>query len=445
MAEVIGEEAPNNRGLLGRVALGATATLLLNVGSLVLNFASTLLLSRLLGAEGYGAYAFALAWALILTSVAGLGLSPLVIRQVAASSAKREWGAIRGMLRWSNALVVVASLVATVAAAAIGLALLRDDSKLFGPFLVGLLLVVPLSLTTLRQSAMQGVGRVILGRVPESLVAPGLLLVLVATVGLGRGDAFSAKWAMAMQVLATVCAFILGALLLARSLPADARVAAPEVHAPSWRRSALPLFALGLLFAANAQLGTIVLGVLGDTADVGVYSVATRLTAFIGFVMLAATYPLMPVVARLHAEGSDSEMRRLVAGAARTIFLLSLPLALGVVVFAEPLLALFGAEFGAGIGGVRLLAVGELMKAFVGLAGLVLVMTGHEAVLMRSVAAGVLANGVLALGLVPVLGVEGAALAAVVGIAVTQLLLEFGARKRVGVSGAAFTPLHRRE
>lgn len=444
MSEVVGVNARNGRRLLGGVALGATGTLLLNIATLVLNFATTLVLSRLLGADGYGAYAFALAWALILTSVAGLGLSPLVIRQVAGSLATREWGAIRGVLRWSNVLVLVAGVATTLIAALAAIVFLRNNPELFSPFLVGLLLVVPFTLTMLRQSAMQGIGRVILGRVPESLVAPGIFLVLVVTVGLVTGDAFSARWAMAIQVIGTIAAFALGVLLLARALPRDARTATPVFHARRWRRSALPLFALGLLLAVNAQLGTILLGVFGDTADAGVYSVDVRLTTFIGFVMLAATYPLMPVVARLHAEGDNAQIRSVVAGSARTIFLLSLPLALFVIVFAEPLLALFGAEFDSGARGVRILAVGELVKAFVGLAGLVLVMTGYEALLTRSVAAGVLVNGALALALIPVLGVNGAALAAVAGVVVTQLLLEIGARKHVGVSGAAFAPLYRR-
>jgi len=438
MTEVVGAEAVVARGLGRHLAVGATGTMALNVATLVLNFATTLVLSHLLGVDGYGAYAFALAWALVLTSVAGLGLAPLVIRQVASSHATREWAVLRGMLRWSNVLVLVAGLATAAVAGIVGFVFFRDDGELLRPFLVGLLLVVPLSLTMLRQAAMQGIGRVILGRTPESLVAPGLFLVLVAVVGVAMDDRFSSGWAIALQVLATMVAFAVGAVLLVGSLPRDARAAEPEVHAESWRRSALPLFALGVLLAASTQIGTIVVGAIGDPADAGVYSVAARLTAFIGFVMLAATYPLMPLVARLHAQQDDARMHSVVAGSARTIFLLSLPIAVAVIVLAAPLLRLFGAEFDTGSDAVRILAVGELVKAFIGLSGLVLVMTGHEARLTRAVALGVGANVVLALALVPLLGVEGAAIAAAVGMVSTQVLLEIDVRRRAGLSAAAF-------
>ena len=68
------------------------------------------------------------------------------------------------------------------------------------------LLIVLTALVVIRQSAMQGLGRVVLGRVPETLVAPGLFLLLATAVGLVRED-FSASWAVTLLVLATVVAF----------------------------------------------------------------------------------------------------------------------------------------------------------------------------------------------------------------------------------------------
>ena len=83
------------------------------------------------------------------------------------------------------------------------------------------------------------------------------------------------------------------------------------------------------------------------------------------------------------------------------MFLATLPVALAIAVLAEPLLALFGDEFRDGAGAVRILVAGELVKAFLGLSGLLLVMTGHEGDLTRGVAIGGMANLVLAIVLVP--------------------------------------------
>ena len=59
----------------------------------------------------------------------------------------------------------------------------------------------------------------------------------------------------------------------------------------TWRRSGISLVLLNLVLAANAQVGTILLGALSGAADAGVFNVATRTTMFISFIALAATFP----------------------------------------------------------------------------------------------------------------------------------------------------------
>lgn len=424
----------------GGLAWGTAGTLALNGSTTLLNFGVVLLLARLIGADGYGAYAFAFAWAMVLASVAGLGLSPLIVRHVAGSRAGTDWGTLRGVLRWSNAVVLGASILTTALAAAIGWLLLRNDDDLLAPFLIGLLLVAPTALTMLRQSAMQGLGKVVLGRVPETLVVPGAFLVLAASAALVMRGSFSASWAVGLLATATVIAFALGMALLLRVLPPEVGVTQPRYDARSWSRSAVPLFLFGVIAAANAQVGTILLGSLSGPADAGVFAVASRVSMVVGFVLVAAAYPLMPVVARLHALGERVELQATVTRVARAVFLATLPVAVAVALLAAPLLGLFGEEFRSGADAVRILVAGELVKAFLGLAGLALVMTGHEADLTRGVAVGAGVNLVLAGALIPLLGVAGAAIAGALGVACTHVLLAWLSRRRLGISGTPLPP-----
>jgi O-antigen/teichoic acid export membrane protein len=426
--------AAGDRGL----ARGVAGTLGLNVSTTVLNFAVAVVLARLLGADGYGAFSFGFAWAMVLSSVAGLGLSPLVVRHVASMHAVGDLPALRGLLRWSNRLVVATSLLIS-AVAGLCAWLFLDDEALLGPLLIGLALVLPTALVIVRQSAMQGLGQVVLGRVPETLVAPGLFLVLAAAVGLTWNDSFSASWAMALLVTATILAFAVGAGLLARALPQAVREVAPRYESRSWARSATPLVLLGLVGVLSAQAGTILLGVFADAEDTGVFALALRLSMFASFLFLASTYPLMPVVARLHALGDAEQMRRTVHRAARIIFLCSLPVGLAIIVFADPLLGLFGADFRTGTEAVRVLVLAELVKVFFGLSGLLLVMTGREADFARGVILGSVLNVGLSLVLIPAFSVGGAAVAAAVATAVTHLILTSLSRRRLGFSGAAWS------
>ena len=427
------------RGLFADTA----GTVALNGSTIVLGFGATLLLSRILGVSGYGAYAFAFAWASVLAVPALLGLTPLVIRHVAAYRAREEWGPLRGILRRSNQAVALSAGSLVALGAVLGWAAHRSEPELVRPFWIGLLLVPIIALTALRQAAMQGLGRVVVGRLPETIVAPALFIVLIGGGAL-VGDALSPSSAIALQVVAAAVAFAIGAYLLRGSLPAAVRLVAPAYETHTWARSALPLFAMSGVTAVNAQVGTIFLGALEGPEEAGIYGVASRVAVFTSFVALAATYPLMPAAARVYATQGRDELQRLVARSARVVALASIPLIVGLVVFAEPCLRLFGGDFEQGANALRLMALGEGVKVSLGFGGLALVMTGREGQLTKAVAAGAAATLLLNPALIPFFGVEGAALATAAGATLTALIAAVLAWTRLGIYAPAFGALRKR-
>lgn len=200
----------------------------------------------------------------------------------------------------------------------------------------------------------------------------------------------------------------------------------------------MPLFLLGFVGVVSSQAGTILLGVFADPADTGVFALALRLSAFASFLFVASTYPLMPAVARLHSLGRGEELRDTVHRASRVVFLLSLPVAIGLAVLAEPLLDLFGADFGLGADAVRILIAGELVKVFLGLSGLALVMTGHEDAFARGIIGGAVVGIALSLALIPAFGIVGAAVATAAGTVATHFLLTWQSRRKLGFAGSAW-------
>lgn len=429
---------------LGRtLAWGTAGTLALNVTTVAMNFVVAVLLSHLLGAEGYGAYAFAIAWVAVLSVPATLGLSPLVIRVVSASVARERWGLLRGVLRWSNAVVAVASVVVTSLAAAVGWAIERGKPELLEPYLLGLLLVPLLAFTTMRQSAMQGLGRVVSGRAPEALVTPFLFVALVVLARVVLGDRLTATWAVGLNVAAGLAALACGMVLLRRSLPAGVGAQRPEYETRGWLASALPLLLLSGATALQPQIGTIMTGALGDTGEAGVYNVAQRVALLAVFFHSAAAYPLMPMTSRLYAEGDVRRIEAVLARAARVVALASLPLVLGLLVLSRPVLGLFGSGFGDGATALDILLVGMFVRLLTGFPGLALVMTRHERALTLTALAGTVLTVALSLALVPRWGAEGAAFALVAGMGAADLALVVLASRLLHVYVGA-VPLPRR-
>jgi O-antigen/teichoic acid export membrane protein len=111
------------------------------------------------------------------------------------------------------------------------------------------------------------------------------------------------------------------------------------------------------------------------------------------------------------------------------------------MVFPHLYLDLFGASFQTGAAALMILALGQFINAMAGPAGNVLLMTGQERIAVRGVAAGLVANVVLAIVLVPPLGVTGGAIAFASSLVLWNTVLVVLARRHVGVNVTAFRRL----
>lgn len=430
-------------GSRGRKLLAQTAgTLGLNGAALVLNLLLTVILSRFLGPAGYGTYAFAVAWSLLLAVPAMLGITPVVVREMARYRIREDWPRAHGLVWWSSKAVLVASLAVVVVSASLFLLVGWPASPLLEPTLVGLGLVPLLTLVAVRQSAMQGLGFVVLARAPESLVAPALTIALVLLVASFRTAGLSATSAVLNQVLAAGIATLAGIYLLRRTAPAGMwhvnRVVEPRI----WLIGALPILLATVVQAVNAQAGTILTASLAGSEEAGVYGVAVRIAGLLPFLLLAAVPALMPAIAELSAKDEPEALQRLLTRAARLVLFGSLPLVLGAAVLAEPILRLFGNDFETGAAALTILCLGQLVSVSTGLAGTTLLMIGEAGLVTWAVAAGAVSNLALTAVLVPEHGAAGAATGAAAAIAVTNLLMAHALWRRRRLDATALGLRH---
>jgi O-antigen/teichoic acid export membrane protein len=112
-----------------------------------------------------------------------------------------------------------------------------------------------------------------------------------------------------------------------------------------------------------------------------------------------------------------------------------------LVIFPDIYLGIFGASFDTGATALTILALGQLVNAAAGPAGNVLIMTGHERAAVRGMGAGLFANFVLGILLIPPLGVTGGAIAFTSSLVLWNTVLMLLARSRVGINVTAFRRL----
>jgi O-antigen/teichoic acid export membrane protein len=404
----------------------------------LLGFALAVLLARALGAEGYGIYAFVFSIVSILAVPAQLGLPHLLVRETARYRYQGNWGLLRGLLRWSDRIVISFSLGIGLASAAVAYSISYHTASVeLNAFLYALALIPLVALGNVRGAALRGLGSVVQGQLPEMILRPGIFLVLVAASALFTQ--LTAPTAIALHGIAAGLAFFLGSMLLRRSLPPQAKSVDPRYTARDWISSVLPLSLLTGMLIVNTQTDVVMLGLLATTEDVGIYRAVAQLAMLVVFVFTAVDMVIAPYISQMYAARETERLQRLVTLSARAVLTAALPVAIAFLLFGETILAVvFGPDFGSGHAALAILCLGQLANAAAGSVVTLLNMAGHERDTAARVAIATVSNIILNLVLIPPFGTVGAAIASAVTLTLWNSLLCYQVWVRMGIQSMAF-------
>ena len=417
--------------MIRRVAADAGVNLALQAGSVGLGLVIGVVLSRLLGAEGLGVYAFAMSLATLLGTVARLGLSTLLVREVAVAMERGDGPAASSLVSWSQraSLGVALGLAAWVLLCTAVFAS-ADTLAAVG---LGMAVLVFMTATTLRCAALRGLNAVVLASVPLSLVRP---VAVLAGLGGLAALSLSRPWqAVGASALGWGIALVASLWLWTRR--------APEVRSPApttpgrWLRAAMPLLLLDGLLVTIHQSDILMLKGLATDAETGIYSIASQLGRVTALVLVAAKGVLSPRFAALHAAGDREGLQHLVRSSARGVTAVTVVLATLLVLGGSEILSLYAPGFERGYLALVVIVLGQAMNAMAGSVGYLLVMTGHDGDVARVslVIAGL--NLALNAALIPVFSMAGAAVASALSVALWNAALVVLVRRRLGLNPTA--------
>src|SRR5258708_28615630 len=91
-------EPARRSAVIRQTLVNASGVVVLQAASVIMGFGLAILLARLLGGTGYGRYAYALAWASLLTTPALLGLDRFLVRGMAVYEVDGDWRLMKGLV-----------------------------------------------------------------------------------------------------------------------------------------------------------------------------------------------------------------------------------------------------------------------------------------------------------------------------------------------------------
>jgi O-antigen/teichoic acid export membrane protein len=381
--------------------------------------------ARLLGITQFGIYAMVSAWIFVLALIVSLGLNHALLRFVPTYLAHEDWGGLRGIIRRSNLWVIIAATLLGTGGSLLLIALQGCciNPAILPAFFIAFVIVPVLALSNLRQAVLRGLGNIAQALAPEWIVRPLAFIALLAAGTALLPLPLQADTALCFNLAATIAAFAIGAYWQHRSLPLHIRTCAPVYRDREWLSVAAPLLLIVGLNLISSRIDILMLGLLSEIEQVGIYSAASRVADVVVFGLISANAIAAPMIARLHSTGRHEELQRMVRLAATGIFLLTMPIALALLIFGHQILGLFGQGFSAGYPVLVILVCGQLVNALAGPVGYLMTMTGHQTKAMKIVGVSAIMNLALNGLLIPIFGMTGAAIATAVSTATWNIMM----------------------
>ena len=404
--------------LLRTAIIGTVGTFSIRIGVAGAQFCLAVALARLLGVSGYGLYSFALTIASLLTIPAALGYPGYLVKKINEFLAKKV---LLDLVAWFKGILTL-TVGSSVIIAALGCAMVYftifPEQPAFAVALLIALAGLPVFVAhQIASMAIVAIGRPITGVFLEELLRPLLLLTALAPaflIGVYNPDP---KVTLILTVCSAAACLALALLLLRRWIPASPRqidlarhtAFKPDFH--EWRQMAFPFLLATSIAYLNHEVDTLMLGVMIDTDAVGLYRPATRIVGLASFMTVAVGRVMMPMIARLHTEGNIRDLSHVLTAAARISFLYAVVISALLALAAPHILRLFSDEFIPAADVIRILLVGVVFAAGVPTGYHLLAMTGFQALTARVFFASLVLNITLNFTLIPLFGIEGAAIA----------------------------------
>lgn len=387
-----------------------------------ITYLATIFATRVVGAENWGLFFLAQTVLLTLTVVSTLGLNQGVLRFVSLFAGKKDPARVKGTISFAmKRTLVVSSLLAIVVF--FSSPFLEEHvfkQAHFSLAIRTLIVVLPLAtLTEILLVSLQGLRHISQHVLVKNILQPLIRLILLALLFIAGLKLKGLLWATASSV---IFGFFITSYFLFRTYLTHHKQARTIVEKAKISHFSKPLFFNNMLSQVFSALPILFLGYFHSAIEVGIFGVALRLGLIVSLPLAAFNIVFVPTISNLYGRGEKESLAKLFKISTRWIFTISLAGALVLMLFAKPILSIFGSQFVAGALALYFLVLGELINAGVGSVGFMLMMTGRPKInLINSI---ILFFLTLGLGFIFIAryGVLGAALTTALSVALINIL-----------------------
>lgn len=370
-----------------------------------------ILVARFLGAYSFGLYRLTTTVIDSLSTFSLLGFESGVVRYISIYKRRQDeerlWSVIQLALFLPGLVGLVLGVILFVLADQIAVQIFKDANlaPAFRLFSINLPL---LTLVVVIASLAQGFKKV------EIIYLRGIggrvVNLIVVTIFLLAG--FGLMGVLATQIISSIIALVFMLYFLHRIFPLNRALHFVKRDIKEVLGFSLPIYIAGVLREMGGKFETLILGFLGMTVQVGIFSVAGNITSLSNLFYRSLGMMASPLFAELHDRQANDQLKSIYHVTTKWSVAFNLPFLLSSIIFGQALLGIFGKEFEAGALCLVILSFGSFFNALTGQCGSLLNMIGESKWTAINSFVYLAATIVIDFALIPRWGLVGAAIAA---------------------------------
>ncbi|WP_282026230.1 oligosaccharide flippase family protein [Limimaricola cinnabarinus] len=423
----------NASGTRAEIIHGAISALFLRGFGATLGFILSVILGRLLGAEGLGIYFLALSAASLASIIVRLGLDNAVLKFVAAEEARDDRAAANSVLTSSLRIVfwiaAPTTIIICITSPYIAKWVFSTEEMTSDLFWMSLS-ILSFSSQMIISQALKGIRSI-----SHAMIVAGVLHPLIAIAIVWPAvHIFGQQGGSLTYFISTTLTALIGWRLWQKnigSVPLAKKPIYPRQKLLKSSKSLLTMMIVNGWVIPWAPL--VLLGAWSSPEESGLFAASVRAVTIISLLLTAVNAAIAPHFSALYAKKEHSKLESTAGEFAFLVTAAAVPFLALVIMKAEWLMHLFGAEFQDGAAALRILALGQVANVAAGSVGFLLIMTGNEDAARNNAILSAALLVVTGLIMIPEFGANGAAYAAVAAIVSANILNSMSAWRRLKI------------
>lgn len=425
------------RSITRTLVRGASVTAAVLFVGYLLQYGLNVVLARELGPVDYGDFALAMGLLTFVTTLALMGGDSAIVRYFPVYMTEKRSGYAKGILWFFIGLVAfIGLLVGGVGMLLWGLGcgiVYKAGTGDLHPVVLLLWFIPAAGFVRLIAAMQRGRKRFAQAAMLQDFFRPGVfgvLLLVVVSLEWHLSDWEAAGLAGVSCVVVALYAFLRERCFVWQGKSDEKAVFRPV----KWLETGIPAMGVVLTQIALSQLDMVMIEILAaDEAQLGVYAAVTKVTEFgiiLSLSISAVVSPLVQETAKFRKQYLNPLYRTqlLMRLAVFSVFIVP------AVMFAGDFLSLFGQEYVAGARALQILFSGLILSS-IGMGCAVFMRYLGKAHLIAWANGGmVIVNALLNWWLIPVIGIEGAAIATTATYALNMVAVLWLTKRHLGLS-----------